>query len=67
MGITPKKLELEHGDKFGNLTVLKKIRTPSGRTRYRVGCTCGNSSRLVRATDLTKGRVTACLKCSEPK
>lgn len=64
MSITLKKLELAHGDRFGKLTVLEKVKTKKGRTLYRCGCECGNSSRLVRAADLTKGRVTGCLACS---
>lgn len=57
-----KKLELHHGERFGKLTVLKKVMTKRG-ARYRVGCTCGYSGMLLRAADLMKGRVTSCLKC----
>lgn len=62
-GMTTKPIELEHGERYGKLTVLKKIKTKRG-IRYRCGCTCGNSDTIVRAAQLMKGRVTACLKCT---
>lgn len=62
-GMTTKPIELEHGERYGKLTVLKKIKTKRG-IRYRCGCTCGNSDTIVRAAQLMKGSVTACLKCS---
>lgn len=60
MNLAP--IEIQHGERFGRLTVLKKLKTGRG-TRYRVGCTCGYSGMLLRAAQLMKGSVTACLKC----
>lgn len=53
---------LEHGERYGKLTVLKEVRTKRG-TRYRVGCQCGYSGMLVKAKHLMEGRIGACLKC----
>lgn len=55
-------IELEHGERYGKLRVLRKVSTKRG-IRYRVGCECGYSGMLLRAAQLMKGRVTACLKC----
>lgn len=55
-------IALEHGKIFGKLTVLGTVKTKRGN-RYRVGCECGYSGMLLRAAQLTKGSVTACLKC----
>lgn len=54
---------LEHGERYGKLTVLTKIKTARG-TKYRCGCVCGYSGVLLRAAQLMKGSVTACLKCT---
>jgi hypothetical protein len=59
-----KPVELEHGEKYGKLTVLGKVKTKNG-VRWRCGCVCGYSGMLVRTNDLLKGRVTSCLKCSQ--
>jgi hypothetical protein len=53
----------EHGERYGKLTVIEKVKTKNG-ARWRVGCECGYSGLLVRANDLLKGRMTACLKCA---
>lgn len=47
---------LEHGERYGKLTVLTKIKTARG-TKYRCGCTCGFSGVLLRAAQLMKGSV----------
>jgi ribosome-associated translation inhibitor RaiA len=59
-----KPVEMSHGEKFGQLTVLGKVKTKNG-VRWRCGCRCGFSGVLVRTNDLLKGRVTSCLKCSQ--
>lgn len=56
-------VELQHGERYGRLTVLEKVRTNLG-WRYRVGCVCGYSGMLLRAGQLMKGSVTACLFCA---
>ena len=53
-------ISLEHGERYGRLTVLGK--TPSGK--YRVGCECGFAGFKVRAKALMSGRVKACRRCS---
>jgi hypothetical protein len=55
-------VELEHGERYGKLTVLGKVKTKNG-TRWRCGCECGFSGVLVRTNELMKGRVKSCLKC----
>ena len=54
---------LDHGERYGELTVLEQVITKKGRVRYRVGCECGYSGMLVRASHLMKGKVKSCLKC----
>lgn len=53
---------LEHGERYGKFTVIGRIKTKRG-IRYRVGCTCGYQKTLLRAAQLMKGSVKACLKC----
>jgi hypothetical protein len=61
-----KPVELEHGERYGKLTVLRKHSTKrKGSILWRCGCVCGYSGVLVRTNDLLKGRVTSCLKCSQ--
>lgn len=50
---------LEHGERYGKLTVLRK----RGR-RYSVGCECGFRF-LISAKKLMSGKVTACTKCTK--
>lgn len=61
MNLAP--VTLEHGERFGKLTVRERIKTKRG-TRYICGCVCGYPNVIARAGQLMKGRVTACLKCS---
>lgn len=62
--IFSKPAELEHGDRYGKLTVLEQLRNYKGAIRYRVGCECGHSGMVVTVGALTSGRRTACVKCS---
>lgn len=52
-------VRLEHGERYGKLTVLRK----RGR-RYRCGCECG-FRQLVSAKALMSGRVKACDRCTK--
>ncbi len=61
MSIAPPTLD--YGDRFGKLTVLRKITSKKRGPRYVCGCACGFHSVIVTANQLTKGRVTGCLKC----
>lgn len=54
---------LEHGERYGSLTVLRKL--PSGK--YRCGCVCGFSDVKVRANALMRGRVKSCKRCASDK
>ena len=54
---------LEHGERYGKLTVLEQVITKKGRTRYRVGCECGYSGMLCGVNQLMKGKVKSCVKC----
>lgn len=60
-----KPITLEHGERFGKLTVLERVKGVDGRGwRYRVGCECGyQGMKPLRAAQLMKGKVTACRKC----
>lgn len=53
---------LEHGERYGKLTVLGRVDTDKG-PKYRVGCQCGYSGMLVRKNALMRGRVKSCVKC----
>lgn len=57
MNLTP--IVLEHNERYGNLTVLRKE-----GSKYRVGCSCGYSGMLVRARALMRADgVRSCRKC----
>jgi len=61
MNLAP--LDLRHGERFGSLTVLRKL--PSGK--YRCGCICGYSDVKVRANALMRGRVKFCRRCAKDR
>ena len=63
MNLAP--INLEHGEVFGSLTVLSKVKASNGNTLYRVGCTCGFSGLFFSAKKLMSGKVKACRKCTE--
>ena len=46
---------LEHGDRFGSLTVIAK----AGR-KWKCGCACGNSYFYAKANELLRGKVREC-------
>jgi len=54
---------IEHGDRFGKLTALKRVESKRSGETWRCGCVCGFSGLKVRAPDLHSGKVTSCLKC----
>lgn len=56
------KPTLYHGERYGKLTVLEPVQTKR-ELMYRVGCECGNSRMLVRASKLMKGKVKQCPRC----
>lgn len=55
---------LEHGSRFGKLTVLEPVLRYNGARQYRVGCECGHSGMIVTAGALMNGRKKACKKCT---
>lgn len=55
--------DLEHGDRFGKLTVTKLVKTKGG-LKYRVLCGCKRELYL-RKHALTEGRKTSCSRCAE--
>lgn len=63
MNLAP--VELEHGERYGKLTVLKKAESKKKRgPKYVCGCACGYAPVFVKARHLMSGRVTSCLKCA---
>lgn len=58
-------LTLEHGERFGRLTVLGAVKTKKHGTRYRCGCACGNSGFLTKATRLMRGVDRSCGRCRD--
>jgi hypothetical protein len=63
MNLAP--IQLEHGERYGHLTVLEKVKGEYQGWKYRCGCECGNSAFFVRAGALMSGRVKACNRCEE--
>jgi hypothetical protein len=63
MNLAP--ITLEHGEVYGKLTVLGKVKKYDGRTLYRVGCVCGHSGLILSARKLMSGKVKACRKCEQ--
>ena len=61
MNLAP--IELEHGERFANLTVLEKIVSDKRGPKYRCGCACGKRV-YAKARQLMRGEVTACVRCS---
>jgi len=57
-------VSLEHGERYGKLTVLRKIVSKKRGPRYACGCACGYRGVIATANQLMRGRVTACLKCA---
>lgn len=59
-------IELHHGERYGKLIVLRKIEAKPGVHRgpkWMCGCDCGNT-RYVKASQLMRGIVTACVMCA---
>lgn len=54
---------IEHGERFGKLTVLRKLKSEKRGPRYVCGCACGFKNLIASANQLMRGRVKACLKC----
>ncbi len=58
------KIDINQGDKFGNLTVLKEVepfRQPSGQTQRGIlcKCDCGNE-KVIRLSQLIRLRISSC-------
>ena len=62
--MNPAPVKLDHGERYGKLTVLAKVKNYRGKTLYRCGCVCGFSSTFLTARKLMSGKVKACRKCS---
>ena len=54
---------LEHGERFGKLTVLRRTKLQRSGQNYRCGCVCGSKNTIASAEALMKGRVTQCKAC----
>lgn len=52
-------MTLNHGERYGKLTVLGKAE----HGRYKCACVCGFSDVKVRAKALMSGRVKSCRRC----
>lgn len=61
MNLAP--IALEHGERFGKLTVLEKLTSKNRGPRYRCGCVCGCQKVVTTARKLMRGEVKSCLKC----
>lgn len=60
------KIDIQIGEKFGKLTVIKELsqRDSKRRIHYECLCECGNIS-TPSASDLKSGNSTSCGKCSD--
>lgn len=59
-------MSLTHGERCGTLTVLGQVRTKNG-LKFRVGCTCGFSKQLVRASRFNRGQEKCVRGCAKRK
>ena len=54
---------LEHGERYGKLTVLEKVISKERGPTYKCGCSCGFKYVFAKASELMRGRVKSCLGC----
>lgn len=59
-------ITLEHGERYGKLTVLYKCSSDKRGPKYRVGCACGHRLK-VSAKKLMRGEVKECRRCAASK
>lgn len=52
------------GQRFGNLTVTKQVRSKTRGPKYRCACDCGNRSFYAKRSELESGRVRKCGRCA---
>lgn len=57
-------IELHHGEKYGRLTVIEKVKSYRG-TQYRCGCSCGTSNNFFTARKLMSGKAKECHRCKD--
>ena len=54
----------QSGDRYGKLTVLRKVESKKRGPKYACGCACGSRDLFyAKASELNSGRVTACKRC----
>lgn len=54
---------LAHGERYGDLTVLKPYKRKGRTDHYRVGCKCGWTKDHYGPRKLLRGLVTKCSRC----
>lgn len=57
-----RRIEVESGSQFGDLTVVDEVPVPSGRRRFQCRCVCG-SEVVVRFDHLRSGNTVSCGRC----
>lgn len=65
MNLAP--IVLEHGERFGSLTVIETVISKQRGKKYRCGCICGNAFFYAKARQLMRGEVKECARCSKGK
>jgi len=60
-----KPVTLEHGERYGRLTVLAKVKVPGRGPAYRCACDCGFQKFYARASHLMRGKVKSCVRCRD--
>jgi hypothetical protein len=59
-------MTLEHGERFGKLTVLRKVGRGDDRgAKYACGCACGFKPFFAKPSHLMSGRVKSCRRCRD--
>ncbi len=61
MKIAPQTLE--RGERYGTLTVLRKVSSDNRGPRYQCGCDCGVRLVFASAGELMRGEVKCCRRC----
>lgn len=57
-----RRVEVNQGDEYGDLTVVREVEPSSGKRRFLCCCSCGNKVE-VRLAHLRSGHTSSCGRC----
>lgn len=63
--VNHKPIQLEHGERYGKLTVLEKVISRKRGPKYKCGCACGFQPIYLKARQIMKGEIKSCHRCKE--